>query len=71
METCFSLYLVTDNGSIMNYYFFARLGLYLKEKERARKKKKTDSKARTQRTQKQVVYTVQSSFPQRLLTFLP
>lgn len=43
------------------YLFFAGLGLYLREKE----KNKTDS------TQKQVTYTVQPSFPQRLLTFLP
>lgn len=44
-------------------YFFASLGLYLREKEREREK--TDS------TQKQVIYTDQPLFPQRLLTFLP
>lgn len=62
MEKCFALHLFTDSSITNFYFFFASLGLYLREKER---EKKTNS------TKNLIIYTDQPSFPQRLLTFLP
>lgn len=57
---CCALHLFTDSGSTMN--LFLCQSRVVPERKRG---KKTDS------TQKQVIYTDQPLFPQRLLTFLP